>query len=226
MARSVAAIITDIEGTTSDIAFVKEILFPYARAHMADFVARHPLIAKPLLDEARNLEGRPELNDVQTLKLLLDWMDEDRKATPLKTLQGHIWREGYEAGALKGHVYDDAVRALRQWKDRGLQLYIYSSGSIAAQKLLFRHSIAGDLTPLFSGYFDTLTGPKKSPDSYHAILAAIGQDAGACLFLSDHPAELAAARAAGMQVMGLKRPGSTEDLTGFPLSADFDAIAI
>ncbi len=200
-------ILTDIEGTTSSIAFVKDVLFPYARAHLAAFVAARaadPEVRR-CLDEARRLAGDPGLSDEEVTGVLLRWIDEDRKATPLKTLQGLVWANGYEAGEIRSHVYDDAVRGLRDWHAAGCSLYVFSSGSIAAQRLLFGHTAHGDLTPLFSGYFDTTSGPKLSSASYAAIARDIGRAPPEILFLSDHTGELDAAAAAGMRVICLDR---------------------
>lgn len=203
------AILTDIEGTTSSIAFVTDTLFPYAKANLRDFVARHPDVAAPLLDAVRAEEtGDP-------VETLLRWIDEDRKATPLKTLQGLIWAEGYADGTLKGHVYRDAADALRRWHDAGIALYIYSSGSIAAQKLIFGHSDEGDLTPLFSGYFDTTSGPKKAADSYRTIARAIGRAPADILFLSDNIQEIDAARAADMQAIHIDRETGSGEIASF-----------
>ena len=209
MPGPVKAVLTDIEGTTSSIAFVTDTLFPYARARLADYVAAHPAETAPLLDAVRAEEsGDP-------VETLLRWIDEDRKATPLKTLQGLIWAEGYADGTLKGHVYPDAVDALRRWHAQGLALYVYSSGSIAAQKLIFGYSNAGDLTPLFSGYFDTSSGPKHDAQSYRHIAGEIGLPAAEILFLSDNAQEIAAARAAGMQVLHIDRDGGSGDIASF-----------
>lgn len=200
-------ILTDIEGTTSSIAFVKDVLFPYARARLPDFVVRRgaeTTIAR-LLEDVRQMAADVTLCDADVSALLVKWMDEDRKATPLKSLQGLIWADGYHSGALKGHVYDDAIAGLRRWHERGLDLYVYSSGSVAAQKLLFGHTKAGDLTPLFSGYFDTATGSKLDPQSYQRIAAEIGAPPDDILFLSDNVAELDAAKAAGMKTICLDR---------------------
>ena len=195
------AILTDIEGTTSSIAFVAEVLFPYARAHLADYVAAHVAETAPILAEVAAIEpGDP-------VATLTRWIDEDRKATPLKTLQGMIWADGYAAGAFTGHLYADAVAGLRRWHAAGVKLYVFSSGSVAAQELLFGHSDAGDLTALFSGYFDTTTGPKRDAASYAMIAAAIGGEASAVLFLSDTPEEVAAARGAGMDARLIDRAG-------------------
>jgi enolase-phosphatase E1 len=203
------AILTDIEGTTSSIAFVAETLFPYARARLPTFVAAHPDAAAPILAEVAAAEpGDP-------VATLTRWIDEDRKATPLKTLQGMIWADGYREGAFTGHIYADAVAALRRWHDAGIALYVFSSGSVAAQKLLFGHSDAGDLTPLFSGYFDTTTGPKRVAASYRAIAAAIGIAPDDVLFLSDTPEEIAAARDAGMLALLIDRAEGAGDIASF-----------
>ena len=203
------AVLTDIEGTTSSIAFVADVLFPYARARLAAYVAAHSDETSAILAEVAASEpGDP-------LATLLRWIDEDRKATPLKALQGMIWADGYASGAFTGHVYRDAVAALRRWHAAGTKLYVFSSGSVAAQKLLFGHSDAGDLTPLFSGYFDTTTGPKREAASYAAIAEAIGGTPGDVLFLSDTPEEVAAARAAGMAVRLIDRTGDTGDIATF-----------
>lgn len=201
MSRAVQAVLTDIEGTTSSIAFVAETLFPYARAALPGFVAAHPDKVAAILDEVRAAEpGDP----VQTLQR---WIDEDRKATPLKTLQGWIWAEGYATGAFQGHVYPDAAAGLRRWAAAGLKLYVYSSGSIEAQKLIFGHSDQGDLSGLFSGWFDTTSGPKRESASYGRIARIIGAPADAILFLSDVQAELDAAATAGMKTQLVDRTG-------------------
>lgn len=159
----IKAIVTDIEGTTSSLAFVKEVLFPYARANLADYVRCN--IAQEQVKKivaATGQEINAELDTEQSISQLIQWIDEDKKVTPLKSLQGLIWEAGYQQGDFKGHIYPDAVENLKKWKAKGLDLYVYSSGSVQAQKLLFAHTDYGDLTPLFSGYFDTLIGGKKS----------------------------------------------------------------
>jgi enolase-phosphatase E1 len=197
----VRAILTDIEGTTSSIDFVTRTLFPYARAALPAYVAAHAEAVKPMLDEVRAAEpGDP-------VATLLRWIDEDRKATSLKTLQGWIWATGYAEGAFKGHVYPDAAEALRRWHGAGYRLYVYSSGSVEAQKLIFSHSDQGDLSPLFSGWFDTTSGPKREAASYVRIIQAIGEPADAVLFLSDVQAELDAAGAAGLRTLLIDRAG-------------------
>ncbi|MFA5989590.1 MAG: acireductone synthase [Sphingomonas sp.] len=203
------AILTDIEGTTSSISFVADVLFPYARARLASYCAAHPQVVAPILAQVQALEpGDP----IATMER---WIDEDRKITPLKTLQGMIWEGGFTTGAFKGHIYPDAAAALRRWHDEGRLLYIFSSGSVAAQKLLFGHSEAGDLTPLFSGYFDTTTGPKREACAYAAIAAAIGLPPADILFLSDISAETEAAKAAGMGALLIDRAGGPADIHSF-----------
>ncbi|MDQ2872798.1 MAG: acireductone synthase [Candidatus Eremiobacteraeota bacterium] len=201
------AILTDIEGTTGSSAFVHEALFPYADAHLDEFVARHadePKVAAALARAAQ--EAGLDANDRMSIVAQLHaWIAEDAKITPLKTLQGYIWADGYGEGELAGHVYEDAARNLRKWHDEGFSLYVYSSGSIAAQQLIFGHSTAGDLRPLFSGYFDTTIGGKRERASYARIVRDIGTNAGDVLFLSDIEAELDAAREAGLQTAQLVR---------------------
>ena len=207
---AIEAILTDIEGTVGSIRFVKEVLFPYADRQMESFLAEHwddPVVASAVADAARD-SGETLDNPARAASLLRGWIAEDRKATPLKTLQGLIWRAGYRNGDYRAHVYPDAVERLRQWHDAGFALYVYSSGSIAAQKLFFGHSEAGDLTPLFRDYFDTTSGGKKEADSYQVIQAAIGVAPEAILFLSDVEAELDAARAAGLRTTLLDRDGA------------------
>lgn len=210
---TIEVILTDIEGTVGSIRFVKEVLFPYADRQMEAFLERHwdePAVASAVADAARD-SGETLANAASAAALLRRWIAEDRKATPLKTLQGLIWRAGYENGDYRAHVYPDAVEGLRRWRHDGLALYVYSSGSIAAQKLFFGHSEAGDLTPLFNGYFDTTSGGKKEADSYRAIQAEIGVAADAILFLSDVEAELDAARAAGLRTVLLDRDDAIAD---------------
>lgn len=202
------AILTDIEGTTTSLSFVADVLFPYARERLPAYVAAHPETAPILAEVAAAEPGDP-------VATLTRWIDEDRKATPLKTLQGMIWADGYASGGFTGHVYADAVAGLRRWHAAGVALYVFSSGSVAAQKLLFGHSVAGDLTPLFSGYFDTTTGPKREAASYAKIADAIGVATGEVLFLSDTPEEVAAAHAAGMQALLIDRAGGAGDIADF-----------
>lgn len=205
----IKAILTDIEGTTSAVSFVFDVLFPYAAKHLPDFVrqqAERGDVAEQLAAVRRD-SHEPDADVERVIEILLGWIAEDRKATPLKALQGMVWEQGYQAGQLKGHVYPDAVEALKRWHQEGLELFVYSSGSIQAQKLIFGCSEAGDLTPLFSGYFDTTSGPKREAQSYANIAQALKIEASQVLFLSDIVEELDAARAAGMATCGLAREG-------------------
>ncbi|MDE2515171.1 MAG: acireductone synthase [Rhodospirillales bacterium] len=223
MSGTVAAILTDIEGTTTPIAFVHTTLFPFAAARLGDFLAAHaadPAVAA-ILAEVRALAP-----GVDPLAALRGWMAADAKVTPLKTLQGLIWADGYASGALTATLYPDVAPALRRWAAAGRRLAVYSSGSIAAQRLLFGHSDAGDLTGLFSGWFDTTTGAKRDAASYRAIAAALGLPAAAILFLSDVTAELDAAVAAGLRACQLVRAqDGTQPGTAHPVAADFDGVA-
>lgn len=235
------ALVFDIEGTTTPISFVYDVLFPYARQNMRTFVHAHieddelqavlralheeltDELGAAVADERLPLAASPEDQAQALTKRALDLMDEDRKSTGLKQLQGLIWKRGYAAGSLEGVVFDDVPEAFAELKTAGLPLYIYSSGSIAAQRLIFGHSNAGDLTPLLSGYFDTTTGPKKEAQSYRDIAAAIEAAAADILFCTDNPDEARAARAAGWQVRLVCRPGNPEVAAGdFTVIERFD----
>lgn len=224
---TVRAIVTDIEGTTSSIEFVHEVLFPYASRELPAFVRaghEHPDIVT-LLDEVRADAGEFDASTERVIDILLGWIDTDRKAAPLKALQGLIWKQGYVNGDFAGHVYNDAADRLRRWSKMGIALYVYSSGSVGAQKLLFGHSVAGDLRPLFAGYFDTTIGHKKESESYTGIVTSLGLPAADILFLSDVAEELDAAATAGMQTTQLVR--NDDVVTGsHPVAADFNEVII
>jgi enolase-phosphatase E1 len=204
----ISAILTDIEGTTTAISFVHEVLFPYAKKNVADYVRAHHMELGSLLDEVKQIAGTPDADLDQVIETLVTWMNQDKKITPLKTLQGMMWEEGYKRGDFTGHVYEDAYQLMMQWQAQGLPLYIFSSGSVQAQKLLYGFSDFGDMTTLLSGYFDTKTGPKKEASSYTTIADKIGVAPMSVLFLSDTLEELDAAKAAGMQTMLLCREGT------------------
>jgi len=207
---TVRAVVTDIEGTTTPLAFVHEVLFSLRARAPCPFCVRRmkPTVRlpprSPMRARLRRYRGTRTYGR-RTVRLLLSWLDEDRKAGPLKLLQGLIWRKGYEEGVLKGEVYEDAAAMLRRWHDRGLRLFVYSSGSEEAQRLIFGCSDKGDLAPLFEGFFDTRIGAKIESGSYRAIAERAGLDAGAMLFLSDHAGEIAAAKEAGMRVVQIDR---------------------
>ena len=225
----IRAIVTDIEGTTSSISFVRDVLFPYARKRLPAFVETHG--DKPdvqhWLHEAAREAGLVEATRQEIIELLLGWIDQDRKSTALKALQGMIWKDGYEAGDYRAHMYPEVAARLRAWRADGLRLYVYSSGSVPAQQLFFRYSEAGDLTPLFAGYFDTETGPKREAESYRRIAAAIDEQPRHLLFLSDMVEELDAASEAGFKTGWLVRaPQGLPDSPDHPVYPDFDAIDI
>lgn len=218
----VRAIVTDIEGTTSSLSFVKDVLFPYSRAALPEFIARHgsdPAVAAILAD-VNGIAGHTLTRD-EAVAQLLQWIDEDRKITPLKTLQGMIWKEGYRAGKFKGHIYEDAARNLKIWHARGIRLAVFSSGSVQAQQLLFAHTPYGDLTNLFSDYFDTRIGSKRERPAYEHIAAHLGIPAANILFLSDITEELDAARSAGILTCQLVRDSQIKP-GAHPQAPDFD----
>lgn len=220
------AVLLDIEGTTTSIRFVLEVLFPYARARLADFLAARwddaaiqADVEQVLRQEARDradglappaipADAPPAVLRAAVVQNLLWQMDLDRKTTGLKSLQGRIWRGGYESGEIRGHIYPDVPGALRAWAAAGVPVFIFSSGSVAAQKLLFGHSEAGDLLPLLRGHFDTTIGAKGDPASYTAIAEAIGVPAARMVFSTDSLSEAKAAQAAGVQVALSVRPGN------------------
>jgi enolase-phosphatase E1 len=223
----VKAILLDIEGTTTSIDFVHDTLFPYARERLRKYLKAHghePAVRKELAEVA-HLENR-ELTPDEAAEVLEKWIDEDRKVTPLKALQGMIWRKGYESGELKGHVYPDTPDHLRRWHQRGLKLYVYSSGSVEAQKLIFGHTEHGDLTPLFSGYFDTRVGGKREAQSYKTILRDTGFSPGEMLFLSDVGEELDAARQAGLKTGQLVRDEKARPSITHPQAKNFSEVRL
>ncbi|GAA6144477.1 acireductone synthase [Thalassolituus maritimus] len=215
--QNVKLILTDIEGTTSSISFVKDVLFPYAAEHLPAFVKANLSDEKvqTALQQTAELAAEDgnviNVDDTDALVAkLLQWISEDRKATPLKALQGLIWKTGYENGDYQAHMYPDATEYLKKWRDSGLPLYVYSSGSVKAQELFFGYSQDGNLLPLFKGHFDTLMGGKRETRSYLNILAELqkthtGLNAADVLFLSDIKEELDAAKEAGMQTIWLVR---------------------
>ena len=200
-------ILTDIEGTTSSISFVKDVLFPYARAKLPAFVREHgqePEVRR-WLDAVAVEISASACQDAVIVETLQGWIDADRKHTALKALQGMVWQAGYREGDFTAPLYPDVAPALRAWHAAGHTLAVYSSGSVPAQKLLFAHTDAGDLTPLFSGFFDTEVGGKREAASYRVIATKLARQPGDILFLSDVVAELDAAREAGLRTVLLDR---------------------
>jgi enolase-phosphatase E1 len=223
----IKAILTDIEGTTTSIDFVHQTLFPYAKAHLRGFLREHAgdeevqqqlVEVERLAHHALSLDGAADV--------LERWIAEDRKATPLKALQGMVWRQGYESGELKGHVYADTPEYLRRWHAQGIKLYVYSSGSVEAQQLIFRHTEYGDLTPLFSGYFDTRVGGKREAASYRVILQKISLPAAQVLFLSDVGEELDAACVAGLATCQLIRDDKAQPFPVHAQAQDFGKVLL
>lgn len=207
----IQALLLDIEGTTSSLEFVRDVLFPYAREHLGRFIEEQrgsadlgDLVEAELaevvrLARAEGVEGEDAWSSLQR------WMSEDRKVGPLKALQGLLWEGAFRRGIFAAHVYPDVPAALASCREHGLGIYIYSSGSVRAQRAFFRYSAAGDLTQLIDGYFDTGIGSKAEPASYLAIARQLGLAPAAISFLSDSPIELDAARAAGLDTIGLRR---------------------
>lgn len=226
---NVSFILTDIEGTTTSISFVADELFPYFREHISELLdlKDNPVVADGFAETIRL--AQEEDNEVLTsdddvIWKLRHWSLEDRKITPLKTLQGVLWDKGYRSGELKGHVYPDVAGMLEEWTLQGIGLGVFSSGSVAAQKLIFGFSTAGDLTPYFSAYFDTTTGGKRETETYSKIAAQLDIPAKDILFLSDVVEELEAAKEAGYHTIQLVRPGTEAN---WPLTAiDFNEIFI
>jgi enolase-phosphatase E1 len=237
---SVQAILLDIEGTTTPIAFVAEVLFPYARRHLREYLDQHASLGDDdaLFDQFRKEweldrdKGAPAWVDVPSASRLesvaaySDWlMDRDRKSTALKTLQGRIWEQGYARGELVGEVFADVPPALERWRGRGIRIGIFSSGSVLAQKLLFRHSLAGDLTAPLQWYFDTTTGAKADRESYHRIAAIMAIPPGAILFVSDVVRELDAARSAGMRTaLSIRRGNESPPDQSHAMIRSFDEL--
>lgn len=220
-------ILLDIEGTVSEIAFVHEVLFPYARRHVREFLLNH--IHRPEIGETLNTMARDAgaesavawcpypIASSEGIDWVVGqihaWMDQDAKLTGLKALQGLIWETGYRDGLLKSHIFPDVPKCLNRWVEAGQTIAIYSSGSRAAQRLLFAHTTAGDLTPWITAYFDTTSGGKRVASSYQTIAGQLGIEPSGVLFLSDVPEELTAAASVGMQTGLVVRPGNrpTED---------------
>ena len=218
----IAAVLTDIEGTTTPTAFVRDKLFPFARARLPGFIAEHGHETEVAAELAEVGRLAPEASWLDTLS---KWMDQDAKVTPLKALQGMIWADGYASGALQGALYPDVAPCLQRWSAGGTRLFVYSSGSVEAQRLIFRHSVVGDLTPLFAGFFDTRVGGKREPASYDRIAIGIGVPAAEVLFLSDIEGELDAAAAAGLRTCQLVRPeDGTQPLQSHPTASDFTSV--
>ena len=206
----IQGILLDIEGTTTPISFVYDVLFPFARAHARETPMDSEVLAAlktEYEDEVRKGLHPPYWSD-PPLPYVYWLMDQDRKSTGLKLLQGKIWQQGYKQGELHGEVFPDVPPAFARWYRDGIDIRIFSSGSVLAQQLLFSTTSAGDLTRYLKGNFDTTTGPKNDPASYSRITNGFGLDAGRILFVSDVTSELDAARQAGIETRLCIRPGN------------------
>jgi enolase-phosphatase E1 len=231
---TIKAIVTDIEGTTSSISFVREVLFPYARTALPKFIEdNHSKIEVNYWLKRIAEEIQVSANDLDSIiAALIKWIDQDVKNTGLKALQGMIWADGYQNGTYAAPLYADAYNQLQRWHQQGLPIYVYSSGSVPAQKLFFKYSQYGDLTSLFTDYFDTEIGGKRSMASYTAIALKLQSTPEHILFLSDIIEELDAARDAGWQTMLIDRiedyptPRSDQATNGHKRSNSFDAIVV
>jgi enolase-phosphatase E1 len=226
-------VLLDVEGTTTPVDFVFRVLFPYAHEHVGAFLdaqAAQPDVAADIVGLRREYErdrasGRnPPAWDEGAAAYARWLMDQDRKLTALKSLQGRIWAEGFARGELRGQVYADVPVALRRWSTAGRRVAIFSSGSVLAQRLVFGQSDRGDLTPLLSGYFDTATGAKGEAASYLRIAEALGEPPAAGLFVSDVVAELDAAREAGFATALAVRAPPGPEANGHPRIASFDEL--
>lgn len=216
----IRGIVLDIEGTTTPIAFVHDVLFSYARTHVNDYLAKHAeaddvrkdieLLREEHAADLRNGNQPPPLtNALESVVSYINWLiDLDRKSTGLKSLQGKIWHEGYADNTLRSQVFPDVAPAFARWRVAGLTISIFSSGSVLAQQLLFAHTEAGDLSSFISNYFDTSVGKKGEPESYRRIAETIGLPPTEVLFISDVVSELSAAREAGMKTVLSIRPGN------------------
>jgi enolase-phosphatase E1 len=228
-----STVVLDIEGTTGAAGFVHGDLYDHARPRLGPWIEAHADdvdVAAAVAQTKADAGLAADAGTDRVVAALHAWMDGDVKATPLKTLQGQIWAAGFAAGELSSHFFDDVVPRLRDWHGRGVRLAVFSSGSVASQVPWFRHSPAGDLTPLVDAYFDTVNaGPKRDAASYVTIAAALGEEAGRLLFLSDLPAELDAAREAGWQAVGVRRagePNAGADFGDVPVVASFDELDV
>jgi enolase-phosphatase E1 len=224
----IKAILTDIEGTTSSLSFVKEVLFPYAEDRIREFVltnSDHKEVAKALTTVSELCDA--SLSIEQAIQQLIKWTKADKKVTPLKDIQGLIWESGYASGDFFGHIYEDAFRNLSLWKSRGVDINVFSSGSVKAQKLLFSHTHYGDLSSLFSGFYDTNMGAKQSDSAYFRITEDMGFTPTEVLFLSDVISELDAAEQAGLDTILLARDlGGPPTSTHHKVAKSFDEVIL
>lgn len=204
----IKAILVDIEGTISSLDYVRKVMFPFSKKNLRSFIIHHRSgeIVKKLLGELSLKLGKI-IEIEEAINILESWIDNDLKEPILKEIQGYIWEEGFKSGQLKGHIYQDAYDKLKEWKNKGIKLYVFSSGSVKAQELFFQHTDYGDITSLFSGFFDTKIGSKKDKESYIKISNEIKVKPSEVLFLSDVEEELDAAAEARMNTIKIQRYG-------------------
>ena len=227
MSSTIRFILTDIEGTTTSISFVYDVLFPYFREHLNELSElSEEEEVKKAIEQTIDLALKEEHLHLETVDEVIEqwkqWSLADKKITPLKTIQGVLWKKGYEEGTIKGHVYPDVEPALRKWKAEGISLGVFSSGSVQAQKLLFGYSDAGNLLDCFSVYFDTTTGTKRDSSTYTTIAEQLNLGTSEILFLSDIREELEAAEHSGMRTIQLVREGNSPNWR--TTAADFYAV--
>ncbi|NPA58453.1 MAG: acireductone synthase [Aquificae bacterium] len=225
----VKAVLVDIEGTVAPVSFVKDVLFPYSKEKMDDFIEKNwdkPYVQE-VLKQVEEMEGR-KLSPKELSAVLKSWIDQDRKVAPLKDIQGYIWKEGFDEGSVKSPIYEDAYRKLKEWKEKGYRLFVYSSGSVQAQKLFFSNTEKGNLLDLFDGFFDTKIGGKKDKNSYLKIAQTIGVKPEQVVFLSDNPDEVKAAAESEMVVYRVVRPEDADWIRDFPYPqiSSFDEVEL
>ena len=226
MTEPVRAILTDLEGTAMPMSFLTGTLVPFAGERLGSYIAQHASDSdvEDAMDEAGRLFGGFTLKQAEAEALFLRWMKQDRKATPLKVIQGLIWQEGVEAGQIRSEIYPDVADSLKSWAAAGLRLFVYSSNSELAQKLLLSHAPAGDLTPLFEGFFDTVIGQKIEPASYAIICKKLELPAASVLVLCDNEEELDAAKSAGLSTTRIVRNGGVK--SRHPVCPDFPSVKL
>ncbi|KIO36938.1 MULTISPECIES: acireductone synthase [Shewanella] len=223
----IRAIVVDTAGTTTDLNFIQDTLFPYSSKALADFLEENQtnVLVDNCISDVKDIALEPDASLARVVEILQQWIAEDRKATPLKTLQGLIWKQGYAKGEFKGHIYPDFIDSVKDIKAQNLRLYSFSSGSVDAQKLLFSHSDGGDLTEYFDGHFDTRTGNKLFKQAYCNIINTISLAPKQVLFISDVLEELKAAEQAGMRVMQMVRE-TTQRTGDYPQITNFKELSL
>ena len=235
--QQISAVLLDVEGTTAPISFVYKTMFPYALSHARQFLQQRrsdadvradlqALRNEHMADVRAGLDPPPLNDELDSAVAYMEWLTaQDRKSTPFKALQGKIWQEGFTGGPLRADVFEDVPRSLTRWRRQGRKICIFSSGSVLAQRLLFAHTVAGDLSEHISGYFDTTVGNKTDANSYRRIADTLKEDPSETVFISDVTAELDAAKAAGLQTLLCVRPGNRpQPASGHSMIHNFDEV--